>query len=160
MFAHIKSTVYKIGIGILFFPATLFFPNMAFAIHCDVSTSIFSFPAYDVLSISSTDTYGQIMVQCEPGTPFQLKLNAGLYAGGNFNGREMQSASTQTPLRYNLFLDPSYSQIWGDGQGASLFYRGLGGISPLQIPIFGRIPASQHVGAGQYNDSVIVTIEW
>ena len=138
----------------------LFFPPVAFAVHCDVRTSVFSFPAYDALSISSTDTNGQITVQCEPGTPFQIKLSAGLYAGGDFNGREMQSGSTLTPLRYNLFLDPSYSQVWGDGQGSSLFFSGLGSISPLQIPVFGRIPAAQRVGAGQYNDSIVVTIEW
>ena len=152
--AGIRSATCIVLRGILFFPASVY------AVHCDVSTSLFAFPAYDVFTISSTDTQGQIMVQCEPGTPFQLKLNAGLYAGGNFNAREMQSASNRSPLRYNLFLDPSYSQIWGDGQGSSLFYRGLGSVSPLQIPVFGRIPAAQNVGAGQYSDSVVVTIEW
>ena len=138
----------------------LFFPATVFAVHCDVSTSVFSFPAYDVMSIASTDSNGRIMVQCEPGQPFQLKLSAGLYGNGNFNARQMQSSGTQSSLNYNLFLDPSYSQIWGDGQGSSLFYQGIGNIAPLQIPIFGRIPPSQNVGAGQYSDSIVVTIEW
>jgi len=149
MFANIKRLIF-----------IFIFPTPVFAVHCDVSTPVFSFPSYDVLSISATDSSGQITVQCDPGQPYQIKLNAGLYASGNFNIREMQSAETRTPLRYNLFLDPSYSQIWGDGQGASLFYRGIGSIAPQRIPIFGRINPSQRVGAGQYSDSIIVTIEW
>jgi len=147
----------KKWLGLIF---CFFAPASAYAVHCDVSATIFSFPAYDPLALASSDSSGEVIVQCDPGQPFQIKLDAGLYARGNFSVREMRSADTQTPLQYNLFLDPSYSQIWGDGGGASLFYRGIGSIVPFKVPLYGRVPAGQRVSAGQYSDSVVVTIEW
>ena len=149
MFANVKRFI------------TLFcFPFTAVAVQCDVSTTFFSFPAYDVLSISPTDATAQITVQCDQGLPFQVKMNAGLYAAGNFNSRTMQSAQTPSRLLYNLYLDPSYSQVWGDGSGFSLYYQGISGPIPLKLPVFGRIPAAQNVAAGQYHDSIVITVEW
>lgn len=152
MFVVIKNTI------CLYFLIAMF--NSAYAVHCEVRTSVFSFLPYDTLATSPTDTSGQIIVQCDAGQPYQIKLNAGLYAFGNFNVREMRSSQTQTSLNYNLFLDPSYSQVWGDGQSASLFYRGIGSRVPNTIPIFGRILPLQQVAPGQYNDSIVVTVEW
>ena len=128
--------------------------------NCSVNTSVLSFVAYDFIAIGSNDSSTQLRIQCDPDIPYAVKMNAGLNSAGDYSQRQMQSAQGSTPLLYNIYLDASYSQIWGDGRGFSSFYSGLSSGSPVVLPIYGRIPSKQPVAPGVYTDAVVITIEW
>jgi len=128
--------------------------------NCSINTSPLSFASYNFMHISDSNTTSQLSILCDVDIPFNVKLNAGLNAAGDFSQRQMFSAQGGTPLRYNIYLDASYSQIWGDGRGFSNYYRGLSSGVPTSLPVYAKIPARQMVSPGIYSDSVIVTIEW
>jgi spore coat protein U-like protein len=128
--------------------------------NCNVSTSVLSFVAYDFIAISSNDSTSQLRILCDQNIPYAIKLDAGLNAGGDYSRRQMRSAQGNTPLLYNIYLDASYSQVWGDGRGFSTFYQGLSSGTSVILPLFGRIPSRQPVEAGIYTDSVVITVEW
>jgi len=134
--------------------------TQAKALDCMVRSSGLSFPDYDFLSIAPTDASTQLTVQCDQAVPFVVKMSSGLYSAGNFNLRQMQAPQSNTPLLYNIYVDGSYSQIWGDGLAATAYYRGEAGQSLSSIPVYARIPARQAVAPGFYRDLVIITLEW
>lgn len=128
--------------------------------NCSVNTSALSFVAYDFIAIGSNDTSTQLRILCDPDIPYAVKMSSGLNAAGDYSQRQMLSAQNNTPLLYNIYLDSSYSQIWGDGRGFSSFYSGLSSGSPVVLPIYARIPSRQAVAPGVYTDAVVITVEW
>jgi spore coat protein U-like protein len=64
-------------------------------------------------------------------------------------------------MNYYLFIDPSKTTVWGDGTGGtSTVTRTIVKTSPLNIPIFGRVPARQNLRAGAYGDNLVVPVNW
>jgi len=127
---------------------------------CTVMPEPISFGQYDALSSPNLETTSYIDLLCPQGILYQLTIDAGRNAGGNVVTRHMTSAETTTPLFYNIFVDPSHTQIWGDGVGASQALNGMGNGNRLKIPMYARISGHQRVMAGDYKDSLIITLEW
>jgi len=148
----------KVILTILFF-CLIMASSTCYAINCTVSTGSMHFPPYNFLSLGKVDSTTNISVFCDQSTPFAVKLSAG-NSQGDFFQRRLISTETQTPLFYNLYLDSSHSQIWGEGTASTLFYQGTAGNVPINIPVFGRILPRQNVRPGQYQDSVVITVEW
>jgi len=70
-------------------------------------------------------------------------------------------------LSYNLYFDAAFTQIRGDGTGGSQVGGGTLTLTPSSrtqsVPastIYGRIPAGQDVAAGNYSDTIIVTVTY
>ena len=63
-------------------------------------------------------------------------------------------------LRYNVFLDPSHTTVWGDGSNNTDYYtdRRPPNDTPVTVPIYGHIFPLQDVSAGTYTDLLQVTI--
>ena len=112
------------------------------------------FGSFDALSGRAVSGIGQIQVQCDPATDYLLSLNPGQ---GSYDARELRSA--QAILRYNLYLDPPHTRVWGDGSSGSEMASGNG--SDDRHTIYGRIDANQRkVPAGDYSDQILVTVEF
>jgi spore coat protein U-like protein len=79
---------------------------------------------------------------------FTVSLSSG---NGTIADRRMIGGAAQ--LSYNLYKDSSRVVIWGDGAG------GVSSIGTnVDLPVYGRIPASQNVPANVYLDAITVTV--
>ena len=68
-------------------------------------------------------------------------------------------ASGHTPLEYYLFADPGYSIPWGDGESMGNPDKGAAdGGKPTRLTIYGIVPAQSRIDAGEYDDSLQVTL--
>ena len=66
-------------------------------------------------------------------------------------------------LNYNLYANAARTQILGDGlQGTTTITANLNGllVFSTSAPVYGRIPQSQWVPSGTYNDTVIITVQY
>jgi spore coat protein U-like protein len=126
-------------------------PGLAPAAECSLSVMNVSFGAYDTLSPFDSDITGSITVSCDEETTGEVSLSAGL---GSFTARRMQSGAQS--LFYNLYLDATRLNIWGDGSpGTSLLsISSTGGT----YTVYARIPARQTVPVGEYADTITVTL--
>jgi len=139
---------------------------------CEVSaTATAGFGVYDTLSDSNNDSAGgSVTFTCYSlasllgGTiSFTIKLNNGLW--GVFPQRVMSSGGNK--LNYNLYTSSARTTIWGDGtsgtgvKSGSFYYPALIGLGVKREEthyFYGRIPANQNVPAGEYRDTVGVTV--
>lgn len=126
---------------------------------CSVTTTPAGFGNYDTSASAPLDTVAEVIVNCESGVPYQIRLDAGQNAGGGFD-RNMRSSAGDATLAYNLFRDLARTEIWGDGSGSTVTRTGTGTGGPEPVNVYGRIPGRQNVTVGVYSDSVIVTVEW
>ncbi len=60
-------------------------------------------------------------------------------------------------LDYELYRDPGRTENWGNTPDIDTV-GGTGAGAPLDLTVFGRIPAGQNALVGDYGDSILVTI--
>ena len=120
---------------------------------CDVTGVPVHFGDYDTRSPQHAT--GTITITCNRPTAVTVKLDPGQHAGGRFQPRKMLSTKGPATLAYNLYVDASYTRVWGDGTGNTQTQTGMG-----NLIIYGRIPGQQNVPAGLYTDRVTVIVEW
>ncbi|HEX7112094.1 MAG TPA: spore coat U domain-containing protein [Mizugakiibacter sp.] len=151
---------------------TLLASPLVRAARCTISTSGLSFGVYDPLAGSASTANGSVSLNCRySGADFlfgftaNVTLSPGL--SGSYLARTLRAGAEQ--LRYNLYIDPSHTSVFGDGSGGTqavsecfpgLFGGCVGGSgnSPVTIPVYGQMPGSQDVGAGSYADNLVVTV--
>ncbi len=126
---------------------------------CTVSATPVAFGTYDVFATTPVDSTGSVTYRCQArDRNITITLDAG--GGGSFSARRMSGAGDT--LRYNLYLDAARTTVFGDGTGGTALYRDQNPPNnrDVTVPIYGRIPAGQDVGAGLYSDVVTVTINF
>src|SRR5262249_5681957 len=108
---------------------------------CNVSATTLNFGAYNPASVSALSGNSTVSVYCTGGTPYTTSLNVGS-GGGSFVTRTLLSGSDT--LNFNLYRDSSYSQVWGDGTGATFTVAGTGSglLTANNITVYGQIPVS------------------
>lgn len=104
-------------------------------------------------------TFSCLAVSTQQSITFAISLNQGF--GASFSPRKMAGSSGS--LNYNLFTTNARSTIWGDGTGGSSVVNDSGTVTVLNgfsatYTIYGRIPPSQFVPAGSYNDLITITV--
>jgi spore coat protein U-like protein len=73
----------------------------------------------------------------------------------------MKLATGTELLNYNLFTNAARTTIWGDGTaGTSRVSRNLRRNQPVNLTVYGRIPAGQDVRIGSYSETLTVTITY
>ncbi len=130
---------------------------------CSISAKNVAFGTYNPFNTNPTTSKGDISVVCGLQESFTISLSKGM--GNTFNPRSMYSGAYS--LNYNLYLDASYTTIWGDGSsGTGQIKRGpilpvCTTMLPCSFTLYGSIPASQtDVAAGMYTDQITVTIKF
>jgi spore coat protein U-like protein len=154
-----KSSLYLFFIIITFI--FLCHTDMLFAA-CTVSTTDVNFGSYDVFSGSPLDATGTITATCDITPPPTVVIAIGTSPNsGGFNPRMMKLTTGSDLLNYNLFTETARTNIWGDGSGStSTLSDKVRKGSPWIATVYGRIPPSQDVSAGLYNEILTVTITW
>jgi spore coat protein U-like protein len=149
---------------------TLFMAAAAQAVTCGVTTGGLPFGAYDVYAASAVTGNATINVTCnyQPGDTgtinvnFTISLSTG--SSNSYVQRTMKVATNS--LGYNIYTTNTYSVVWGDGTGGSSTQSGqikLTNGHPTDTDVFtayGRIPALQDVGVGNYTDNVTITVTY
>jgi spore coat protein U-like protein len=120
-----------------------------------------SFGSYEALNTIPLDQTGSLTFNCSLLALQTLTIDLSKGNSGTYAFREMRKAGGGT-LHYNLYLDATRTQIWGDATGGSVHF---GPYLPLlnqdhTVTIYGRIPAQQASPTGAYTDTVVATINF
>ena len=98
---------------------------------------------------------GEVVVRCDEAATFSVGLSPGDAAG---DARRMQGRGGSR-LDYYLFSDAGHSIPWGDGEALGNPVRGAAdGTAPQRLTIYGIVPAQARIDAGEYDDSLQVTL--
>ena len=126
---------------------------------CTLSASAVSFGTYDVFQVGPTDSTGTITFRCSANDK-DIRIAISKGTSSTFSPRTLVSGLER--LTYNLFFDPSYTQIWGDATGGTTTYfiRNPQNNRDIVLTMYARIPAGQDITVGSYSDTVVVTLEY
>ena len=133
-------------------------PMTADAIGCRVSVLPFAFGNYSPGDVAPLDVTGNIDVRCT-GTEGSFVATLSTGTSGSFAERHMLSGPSV--MRYNFYINPARTIVWGDGTGGSqsvIRTKPRPGRQDFALPVYGRIPPGQSVSSGAYSDDIIVTI--
>lgn len=127
---------------------------------CTVATTALDFGNYDPVGANATTpntNTSLVNVYCTKGTFVSVTLDNGLWAAGAT--RRLRAASGDM-LTYQLYRDASRAVIWNTtntntGTSTSRLTAINGGFT-----VYGGIPAAQDVRAGNYTDTVQVTVNY
>ncbi len=114
--------------------------------------------AFGVFNGSATSSVGAITIVCigSGNANYTLTLSTG--SSGTYFPRHMTNGPNI--LSYNLFKDPAFTQVFGDGTGGSTFFsdRAQGPETRL-VSVYGRLPSQPVPAAGAYLDTIIATLQ-
>jgi len=136
------------------------------AVTCTVSATGPAFGTYDPLNPSPTLANGSVTATCtlsgNTSTTVNITSSYSTGSSGTYSSRTMRSGANI--LNYNLYFDAAFTQIRGDGTGgsqtggATMTLTRTSRTDQASSPIYGRIPAGQDVAAGNYSDTIVVTL--
>lgn len=139
------------------------------AITCSTNSSGLPLANYNPLNELSTSAVTQLTLNCSgqaDGTGTTVIATISMTAGNSNNEVDRTMTFGSNALHYNVYRDPSWSQILGDGtQGTYTFSACLTGScnnpsSTFQASLYGAIPPGQDVAAGPYSDNLMIQIAY
>lgn len=122
---------------------------------CEVSASDLEFGDYDPLAPTALDAATTLSLACTNGTDYELAMSVG--GGESTAARIMYDGAEQ--LAYVLYQDPARTILWGQNNTVDTL-SGTGTGAPVTIDVYGRIPMQQAAPAGDYTDTITVTVTW
>jgi spore coat protein U-like protein len=122
---------------------------------CAVTASDLQFGAYTAQSGTPLQGTTLLRATCTPNTTYYVGLDQGQSPGATVNQRKMVSGASN--LNYQLYSDAAHTVIWGNTTGTDTV-TGVGSGLTQDHTVFGSIPASQVVAAGDYSDTITVRI--
>lgn len=123
--------------------------------NCAVTASNVDFGTRGVLR-TNIDAAGEVQVTCTKDAPYSLGLDNGL-TGTAPLARKMKKGTSA--VTYALYKDAARSIAWGSTVGVDVL-GGTGNGSLVRVPIYGRVPPQTTPSAGDYSDSVVVTVNY
>jgi spore coat protein U-like protein len=121
------------------------------------STTDIAFGTSGVIQAALTAT-GTLGVQCTNTTPYNIGLSAGAGAGATVTSRIMTSGTGST-IGYSLYRDAAFAQAWGSTV-ASNTMAATGNGAVQTYTVYGRVPPQTTPAAGNYSDTVQVTVTY
>jgi spore coat protein U-like protein len=119
---------------------------------CTIVANDLDFGVYNSSQQSRAST--TMSVQCTPLTAFAIEIGPG--GSGNRNDRYMSGPGT---LRYGLFKDGGYTQPTAT-TGSDFTGQSDPQGTAVSFQLYGQIVANQTVAAGNYIDTVTVTVTY
>jgi spore coat protein U-like protein len=120
---------------------------------CAISATNLSFGDYTQARL---DGQSAITLACTHTTPWTVGLSQGTAPGATVTTRKMTGPGGAS-LPYALFQDAARTVNWGNTVGIDTV-RGTGTGDEQTLNVYGRVPASQAVGSGSYQDMIVVTL--
>ena len=130
------------------------------ALSCTITAGALTFSNYDPTSAGDSDATANITTTCTSGGAVVITLGQGSNSAEGSNDsipvREMNGSAGN--LGYDVYTDSDRSIVWGNTSDTGWAFTASG--SAETTVVYGRIPASQAVGAGSFSDSVAVTLTY
>ncbi len=120
---------------------------------CAISATNLSFGDYTQARL---DGQSAIAVTCTDSTQWTVGLSQGTSPGATVTTRKMTGPGGAS-LPYALFQDAARTVNWGNTVGIDTV-RGTGTGDQQTLNVYGRVPASQAVGSGSYQDMITVML--
>ncbi|QSX74165.1 spore coat protein U domain-containing protein [Lysobacter arenosi] len=101
-------------------------------------------------------------VRCNNMMAYSIALSAGNVPGSSVSDRRMarSGAPPGAPTaKFQLYLDPTRLQVWGDGNGGAV-YTDKGTGATQDIPVYGQVPPTQNLQSGTYTSVVTATVTY
>lgn len=124
---------------------------------CDVDANDLAFGNYDPVSATPLDIGTTVAVTCTHGTSYDVSLNAGVGAGATVAARRMTSGGNT--LNYSLYSNAGRTTVWGATIGNNTV-AGTGNGAMQTLNVYGRVPVNQTAPAGNYSDTITVTVTY
>jgi len=109
------------------------------------------------LITANKDQISTIAMICTGRTAWNVGLNNGLNASGSI--RRMRLGATGNYVNYELYRETGRTNRWGTVIGTDTV-PGTGTGTEQTLTVFGRVPATQAAAAGNYSDTITVTITY
>jgi spore coat protein U-like protein len=125
---------------------------------CSVTVSSFSFSSFSQLAHSGRFAQGYVSFNCA-SVVADIELSPG--KSGQFRNRRMTATNdARAELCYNIYLDASRTQVFGDGTGGSSVYVPGSNVSKGGFPIYGEIADGQpNLPVATYSDATSITVD-
>jgi spore coat protein U-like protein len=133
--------------------ATSFLVTAVIQTGCSISATNLVFGSY---SGTQLDGQSQVSVSCTTGLPWNVGLNQGTRPGATVATRRMTGPGVSS-MSYSLFRNSARTLNWGNTVGTDTV-SGTGTGSPQSLTVFGRVPGSQNLPPGGYQDTIVATI--
>lgn len=143
-----------VSVGAVSCVATVSATNLAFGNYNPTSAA----PNSATSTVTVQNTVTGVGVLATVG--FDLSLSAG--TGGSIAARVLNGPSG-AQLRYNLYADPGYATVWGNGtvtDSVSALATVGGVLVTRSFTVYGRIPPNQFVAPGAYANTITVTVNF
>lgn len=123
---------------------------------CSLVTRPLTFDASTATG-TNIDATTTITVRCTPNTSFSVDIDKGQYANGI--NRRMFSPQANAYLTYDVYRDSPRTNVWGTGQLKNVTGNSGSGL-PLDILLYGRVTKPNTIKAGDYLDTLVVTLNF
>jgi spore coat protein U-like protein len=118
------------------------------------------FGAYNVFDVAPVDAVGTVLVQCQ-GLDSGAQVVIGIGRGSDRGFYRRALRYRRYHLDYQIYIDAARTLVWGDGTGGTSVMRARpSDDAPVSIPLFGRIAPRQNVGPGEYDDQIVITVDY
>ncbi len=124
---------------------------------CVVSATNLDFGNYDQASTSPLDSTNTVTVGCTILTPYNIGLDAGGGTGATVDIRKMSNVANT--LNYTIYKETGRTTVWGNTVSSDTV-NATALIAPTVHTVYGRISIGQNVPAGDYTDTINVTVTY
>lgn len=122
-----------------------------------VNASALDFGTNGVIN-SNIDQTSTLNVQCTNTTPYNIGLNAGVN-GGTVATRLMKGGPSNETIGYSLYTTSARTVVWGNTVLTDTV-AGTGNGAQQTYTIYGRVPPQTTPAAGNYLDTITVTVTY
>ncbi|KPF62168.1 spore coat U domain-containing protein [Porphyrobacter sp. AAP60] len=130
---------------------------------CSTTASGASFGTYDPTSPAPKDTSGTVTINCTGLIALFGSVDISASAGSSGNAAQRTMRQGINTLNYNLYVNPARSIVFGNGAGGtqriSTSLNGLLFFSQSTF-FYARLPANQWARAGNYSDTIVITVAY
>ena len=128
---------------------------------CTVTAVGVAFGSYTPLQASPLDMNGTINIACT-GVTGRNTVTIDLSTGASNTYVDRTLVTGSYTLKYNLYYDAAYTQVWGNGTGGSVegsttIRRRAPNVS---LPVYGAVAPGQDPAPGSYGDTILVSVNY
>lgn len=131
---------------------------------CAINNAALAFGNYQVFHTQPTDGVGTVEVVCRNADQVAsngVSVSLGMGASSNGSAVDRKMSGNGSSLNYGIYSDASRTQNWAEGPDLPRQSTGplqANESKQLRFVLYGRIPPLQNAKAGQYSDSLVITV--
>jgi spore coat protein U-like protein len=105
---------------------------------------------------ANIDSSSATTVKCTPSAPYTVYVSLGNNAGSTTQRKLLSTTNPLATVNYDIYSDASRTAAWSPTAGKT----GTGDGTEQAMTLYGRVPVQTAVAAGDYKDTVTVTVNY